>query len=66
MGYGPYIFPKIEKIWCPYEPLYFGKRRISQIWPKDNIIVYFMNFAKRRLSQIYGTFQGLLLRFKVN
>ena len=27
------------------------KRRSSQIWPKDDIVIYFMNFAKRRLSR---------------
>ena len=27
----------VEK-WCPYEHLNFGKRRLSQIWPKDDIV----------------------------
>ena len=35
---------------CPYGTLNFGKRRLSRIWPKDNIVVYCMNFAKRCLN----------------
>ena len=41
---GKCIMLKIGKIvktlekWCPYEKLNFGKRRLSQIWPKDDIV----------------------------
>ena len=37
---------------CPYEESNFGRRRLSRIHQIDDIVVNFINFAKRRLSRI--------------
>ena len=34
---------KKKKKRCPYETSNFGKKHLNQIWPKDVIIVYFIN-----------------------
>ena len=36
--------------WCPYEKSIFGKRRLSQICPKEVIVVSFMKFGFWRLK----------------